>query len=253
MEATLFGRPVAILENFSMFSGRWKAHLKRYFNLFKAYIGAFLVRFVLRLILMTCRFTFVDRCGFAERSKKGNCVLLVWHNRLTLVHHFLFERGGPNLYTAVVSASRDGLLLSGMTLTNPYARVIQVAARKRHAALREMVRSLQRDEVLLVTPDGPRGPRYQVKSGSLYAAKSTGAEIIPFSYTASKFWQLRSWDKMIIPKPFSRIVVGVGEPLSVDGVDLDNESEGSRISRALCEWDETLCATLTEKKELWPQ
>lgn len=225
-----------------MLSRRWLGKLKHWKALCLAYVGSFAAKFALKLILMTCRVRFVDSCGFTERSRKGGCVLLLWHNRIALVHHYLWKQGGINLYTLVVSASRDGRLLSGMTMTNPYSRVIQVPAKRRHHALKEMVQALKRKEVLLVTPDGPRGPRYEVKPGALYAAQSADAELIPFSYSVSRFWQLKSWDRMIIPKPFSKIVVGVGQALAAP--EGEAAEAAPAYSEALRSWDRTLSEQL---------
>ena len=67
-----------------------------------------------------------------------------------------------------------------------------------------------------MTPDGPRGPRYQCKPGALTAAEMTGAKVIGISWSASRFFQLGSWDKMVIPLPFSKIIVSLSDPPEVD-------------------------------------
>lgn len=68
---------------------------------------------------------------------------------------------------------------------------------------------------LAVLPDGPRGPRYIAKPGAVHLAKATGAPIYPIAYAASRAWRLKSWDRLIVPKPFARLRIEIGAPLSV--------------------------------------
>ena len=65
------------------------------------------------------------------------------------------------------------------------------------------------------TPDGPRGPARVVKDGMIHAARSTGLPIIPLAFAAARFKRLRSWDRMIVPLPFSRALFLYGEPIAV--------------------------------------
>ena len=66
------------------------------------------------------------------------------------------------------------------------------------------------------TVDGPRGPKYEVKSGPVFLAKKTGNPILPFVIESQRYWAAKSWDQMHIPKPFSRAVTIIGEPIYVD-------------------------------------
>jgi lysophospholipid acyltransferase (LPLAT)-like uncharacterized protein len=68
---------------------------------------------------------------------------------------------------------------------------------------------------LAVVPDGPRGPRCVAKPGVAYLARTTGAEVIPIGAAASRAWQLGSWDRMIVPKPFARLLLIAGPPVAV--------------------------------------
>jgi lysophospholipid acyltransferase (LPLAT)-like uncharacterized protein len=84
--------------------------------------------------------------------------------------------------------------------------------------------AIKKDGVCPVNnPDGPRGPAREFKIGTVLLAQLTQAPIVPLAYAAEKAWHLRSWDKFVIPKPFSRIYIVVGPPLYVDKK-LDKES-----------------------------
>ncbi|MCP4202969.1 MAG: hypothetical protein GY769_13685 [bacterium] len=66
---------------------------------------------------------------------------------------------------------------------------------------------------VLSVADGSRGPIYQAQAGVIVLAQTAKAPLVPLSYVAAKCWRLKSWDRVIVPKPFSRIAVAVGEPI----------------------------------------
>jgi lysophospholipid acyltransferase (LPLAT)-like uncharacterized protein len=208
---------------------------------------------VLKLIVKTCKITVYEERPFKELSTKGNCILTLWHNRLLLVKYFLDKHRGDNHFAGMVSASRDGQMLAKMMETTGYARPIYVKQGEKHQALLEMIAALQRGEVLMITPDGPRGPRYRVKPGVLFAAAESEAEIIPFSWSANRFWQVGSWDKMIVPKPFSHVHFYVGEPFRVGAVSRDGWKEaGKMVEERLRMTDRAAASGITVDESLWP-
>lgn len=84
-------------------------------------------------------------------------------------------------------------------------------------ALKDMYNTITKDKVSPVTTsDGPTGPVHEFKQGAIMLAQLTQSPMLPIAYMASRYWELKTWDKFIIPKPFSRIVIAVGEPHSVD-------------------------------------
>src|SRR5262249_23018739 len=90
---------------------------------------------------------------------------------------------------------------------------------------------------LLVAPDGPRGPRYEAKNGVLLIAQLAGIPIVPISYAASRVFKFRAWDHFILPLPFARVAVAVGEPIVVPKVmnPADLESMQKRLGAILKE------------------
>jgi lysophospholipid acyltransferase (LPLAT)-like uncharacterized protein len=66
-----------------------------------------------------------------------------------------------------------------------------------------------------ITPDGPKGPIYQAKPGAVLLASLSGGPLYPMAYASEKSWVFKSWDRMILPKPFSKIVVAIAEPIKV--------------------------------------
>jgi lysophospholipid acyltransferase (LPLAT)-like uncharacterized protein len=89
------------------------------------------------------------------------------------------------------------------------------SSRGGHQALRSLAKQLEQGYNIGITPDGPRGPAFQVQIGIIKLAQLTGAAIVPVSYDASRKKILKSWDRFIIPKPFGHIHMAFGEPLFV--------------------------------------
>ena len=81
--------------------------------------------------------------------------------------------------------------------------------------MREMLRVLAENRSVVITPDGPKGPRYELKPGVVALARHKKLPIIPVVYSAPNRWEFKSWDRMKLPKPFSRVVVWVGDPIDV--------------------------------------
>lgn len=84
-------------------------------------------------------------------------------------------------------------------------------------ALKDMYNTIVKDKVSPVTTsDGPTGPVHEFKQGAVMLAQLTQSPMLPVAYSASRYWELKTWDKFIIPKPFSRIVIAVGKPHYID-------------------------------------
>lgn len=218
---------------------------------FGAKLLAITSKFVIRSILSTCKFEIAGFDQFNAAAKEKKCILMVWHNRLALVAEILNRYAPQNGYAAVVSNSRDAEPLA--LLASSYkGKTIRVSHDARYQALRRMMNHLkQKSDVIIITPDGPRGPRYEVKPGIAVAAKQSKAHIFPMAWSATKFWQLGTWDKMILPKPFSKITVTIGEPVQVND-ESDLPSATSFLEGILRETVNTTCVKLTKDSTLWP-
>ena len=144
----------------------------------------------------------------------------VWHNRLVLI--IKSWRHGSKV-TTLVSRHSDGAFIAGVFSRMGYEAVrgSSLAQHKKKkdrggaAAFREMIRILRDGKCMGLTPDGPKGPRYRVKSGIILLARQTGLPIIPAAYSAKWAIRIGSWDKLIFPLPFSPGVYLWGKPIHV--------------------------------------
>lgn len=139
---------------------------------------------------------------------------MLWHSKLILISEILNSNAAQFIYTAFISKSRDGDPLACLAESYPSGRAMRVPHNARHHALSQMIHSIkEKGEIIIITPDGPRGPKHIVKPGVILAARETEAYIFPFSWKAQRYWQLKTWDQMKIPKPFTKIDVSFGNPV----------------------------------------
>lgn len=177
-----------------------------------------MVKAILRVILWTNKIELVGMERFYEAVKKHPSIIMLWHNRVVLGPNFFGEyMDRTSNYTAYVSQSRDGEWLALATESYPNGYTIRVPKLDKYKSLREFIKTLEKS-IVLITPDGPLGPKYKMKSGVIVAANISKAQIFPFSWSATKCWKLKSWDQMLIPKPFGKIVIGYGEPFFVSSL-----------------------------------
>jgi lysophospholipid acyltransferase (LPLAT)-like uncharacterized protein len=163
-------------------------------------VGALLVR----IVVSTLRFRIDDRAGVLGPGDPPR-IWLFWHNRLFVIPH-LFKSSLPtHPGAALTSASKDGEIVAAFLNSFRIRAVRGSSSRRGGAALIELVRCIREGYVIGITPDGPRGPRYQLNPGAITLAQNTGARILPVHVTYSRFWQLKSWDGFQIPKPFARV------------------------------------------------
>jgi len=183
-----------------------KGNLKKKLYKIRALVVAKLSKLLMGLLIRTCRIRIEGLDSFLKVAEAEKCILMLWHNRLAVVP-FVLTRFTPQiLYAALVSGSRDGEILSAIINSCKNGRSIKVTHQARYQALREIIRYIEkREEVVIITPDGPRGPRYEMKPGAAMAALETQAYVVALDWEAERFWELKTWDRLRLPKPFTAI------------------------------------------------
>jgi lysophospholipid acyltransferase (LPLAT)-like uncharacterized protein len=152
----------------------------------------------------------------AVLQRAPSFIPVYWHqHQLFCVKYLLEQRSGGLKLGFLISPSVDGEI-GAMMVRNLGGEVIRGSSSHTGArALRDYYQALAHENVSpAITPDGPRGPPWKFKPGAVLLAQLSGRPVIPLSYAASRAWKIK-WDRFIIPKPFSRIVVAVGEPVYV--------------------------------------
>jgi lysophospholipid acyltransferase (LPLAT)-like uncharacterized protein len=156
--------------------------------------------------------------ALVERDKR--IILTFWHRRLVMMtlaypFHRLNAKGEPRGLAVLSSDSKDGERSAATWRWFGVHAVRGTAAGDGAKALVRMIRAVKEDWDFAITPDGPRGPAGQLKPGVIALARKTGAWIVPACVAYSRAWRLKTWDTMLVPKPFSRIVVRYGTPFQV--------------------------------------
>ena len=159
------------------------------------------------------RYTLLGAERRAHALERGKGVILaLWHGRMMLA---IPPYRGQDM-TILVSGSEDGNMSEALLEGYGY-RIIRGSSSKGGArALRAMLEALDAGSTVVVTPDGPRGPRHSMNPGVAWMARATGFAVLPAGFAADRAWKLASWDRYAIPKPFARVVLAYGEPVCID-------------------------------------
>ena len=174
---------------------------------------------LMRFMLLFYRIRVHDPNHYCQTAQ--GMIGLMWHNRLMFFAPIV-PKIARRRTKAVVSASRDGQYVTDLISFFGLSSLRGSSSKKGAAALRGALEAIHEGWNVAFTPDGPRGPRYEMKPGPVIVASMTGAKIIPMSVNASRYWEVGSWDKFQIPKPFSTLELVLGDAVSVPP-DLDAE------------------------------
>jgi lysophospholipid acyltransferase (LPLAT)-like uncharacterized protein len=223
--------------------GIFTAHLrKRWLELRNILLGS-LAALVIRMLYATIRW---ERRGFdPDRSPWSDptaAIFAFWHGRMLML---------PRHYTETVRRSQrpkrrgfmlisqhgDGRIIAWGIKLLGISSVSGSSTRGGRAALMRLVREAKGGADIGITPDGPKGPRYVCKSGVAVIAQQSELPVYPCTYSVERCWRVRSWDGMIVPKPFSRGVVILGEPIYIPST-LSVEEGARKIQEALNECTE---------------
>ncbi len=176
---------------------------------------------VLWLLVRTLRIEIEGLDAVRERWRRGERVVLTfWHGRqLAVAMAVPRVEARPCI---LVSRHRDGEIATRLLRYWGVATVRGSTSSGAVAGLRGVIKAFRDGYDIAFAPDGPRGPSGDVKLGVLHVAKTSGAELVPVGAAGDRVWRLRSWDRMIIPKPFSRLLLLAGAPIST-APDVDAE------------------------------
>lgn len=158
------------------------------------------------------------------RTRLGKGVLTLWHSHLFyLAYHF---RGMRDLHV-LVSPSKDGDLIANVARMFGYKVVRGSSFKKTIPGTRECIGLLKKNVKVGLIADGSRGPYHLAQPGSLQLSRITGAPIYTLTWHARPSYVFSSWDRFILPLPFSRVTLNFGPPMTVSP-DADKETIGKK-------------------------
>jgi len=200
----------------------------------KLFLAGVIAAGVISILFRLIRWTHIVPAGVYDRSE--SVIIAFWHNRIVMMPKlYMYHRGGrPSPAYMLISQHGDGRIIAWAIRVLGIRSVAGSSSRGGLKALLELMRHGRAGSDMGFTPDGPRGPRCEAKEGIVVAATKTGCVVVPCAYSTNRSWTLRSWDGMVIPKPFSRGVFLAGEGVSVAAGE-DPEQARLKIQNALNE------------------
>ncbi len=180
----------------------------------------------------TFRLSYQDRERVDDLVLGGERVIFCFYHRRLFNMYLCYpypQRRGEGLRQGLCilsSDSKDGERSAATWRWFGVHAVRGTAGERGAQALVRMIHIVKQGWDLAITVDGPRGPRQKAKGGVISVSRRTGAWLVPVSMGFSASWILRSWDAMVIPKPFSRAVVRYGKPFRVEA---GADEEGARL------------------------
>ncbi len=177
------------------------------------WLGPILAYWTIKVLGWTMKFEVVDPEIQRSVLEKGvPAIGAFWHGRLLMMPR-AYE--GKKL-SFLVSSHRDGQVVGKALKRFGFHAILGSTNRKGFTAFKQMLKANKEGSDIAVTPDGPKGPRYQVQIGVIELAKLTGRPVVPVTFGASRRKIFNTWDHFLLPYPFSKGVFIWGDPISVD-------------------------------------
>lgn len=182
--------------------------MKKFLN---NYLIPYLLFVIFRIWCFTLRVHHKNPEGEAYiRRLSGRFIITLWHGRIFYIFYHI--RKIPDLYL-LISPSQDGDILARLAQLMGYAVIRGSSFKKAVPSARSLIKVLRREGRIAIIADGSRGPRCKVQPGILQIAGMTETPVVPLTFSAKHKLVLNSWDRFILPLPFTRCTVNVGNPM----------------------------------------
>jgi len=179
------------------------------------------ISFFYRLVLFysrTLRLKIENDKEWMDYRRKGGVVLLcTWHQQFfsAILPFKNYKTFNPSI---MISQSKDGEIVAKIALRSGWNPVRGSSSKAGTEALKKIITNLKEKKLAAHIVDGPKGPPGIVKPGVIRLAHAANAVIVPFSVSAEKAWYFNSWDKFLLPKPFSKVFLRFGKMIKFDRV-----------------------------------
>ncbi|MCX8084212.1 MAG: lysophospholipid acyltransferase family protein [Calditerrivibrio sp.] len=168
---------------------------------------------IIKLLIKTVRFEIHGLDTYKDLKARGERVIFaIWHGQLAL----FYPMSKYSKACGIVSRSRDGEIAANIIKYFGFDSVRGSSSRAGAMAILEAEKYLKEDFDIIITIDGPKGPKFDVKKGVIYIAKRFDCVIIPVVASVDRFLRFSSWDNFLFPKPFAKIDLFLGDPYITD-------------------------------------
>jgi lysophospholipid acyltransferase (LPLAT)-like uncharacterized protein len=199
-------------------------------KILKSTFVSYILYALINIYLFTIRIKFEDDDELINHLNEGGSAILgISHQHAVACIKAIKKYLRYNV-AGIVSKSSDGDLMTTIGELNGYIAIRGSSSRGGKEAMELMVKHLKnKNNIGAIAPDGPKGPLGIVKPGTIRIAQLSGAVIFPGSAIAESAWQLGSWDKSQIPKPFSKVTIKFGKKILADSIEDSDDFENKRI------------------------
>jgi len=191
---------------------------KKLFRAFALVVIPFIGSTLIRLLYITNKKRFHAPKTIGDEP----IIMACWHGELLMIPYaYTIFRKTPHV-KLLISEHFDGNLIAKTLSFFKFETIRGSSTRGGAKALIESIKELKNGYDLGITPDGPKGPRHEVSNGIVVMAQKSKAKIVLVEIKPSSYWQFKSWDKFIVPKPFGTIDYYISDLIDVDGMELED-------------------------------
>jgi len=185
---------------------------------FVVFLVTYIIKSYIWLLSKTCNIQ-IDKNskGYKHIIDRNQAIICFWHGRILMFPRFLSNIEWD--YTAVISAHGDGEFVSSLVESYGYETIRGSSRRDSVTAMRGIIKALSSKTTLCITPDGPKGPRFKVKGSISNLAVKYNIPLVPMSFSTNRGKVFSTWDRFLLPYPFSKIKIDIGEPINLDKPD----------------------------------
>ncbi len=176
-------------------------------------IGALLIRFIY--------FTNTKRFHLPQTIPNEPVIFAFWHGDLLMQPYLYYQFRQTPKANVLISDHFDGQIIARIMRYFKLGTIHGSTTRGGAKVLIQGLKSLSEGYDIGITPDGPKGPRHEMSDGAVIMAQKRHAKVIVYSCVPSRYWQLPSWDRFTVPKPFGTLDFYASEPIDVNGLEMD--------------------------------
>ncbi|HHS93088.1 MAG TPA: DUF374 domain-containing protein [Campylobacterales bacterium] len=155
----------------------------------------------MRLLWFSYRKTY----HFIDKPIEGQCIAVTWHSELLITPQVYRHLRKKQATSAIISQHYDGEIIAKTLGFLQVSALRGSSKRGAKAVLIAAINAIKENFSVMITPDGPKGPRYSMSDGAVALAIRSNLPLMVVNYKAKSYWQLKSWDKFVIPKPFTQL------------------------------------------------
>jgi len=198
----------------------------------------------IRVMGWTLRYKIKGLEQLQEKYKGQAVIYSLWHNRIFAMPYQSPKLARDREMVVLTSASKDGAILENAVGVFGVGSVRGSSSRRGAAALVAMRKKLTAGVTVCITPDGPRGPRQEVKPGVVKLAQASGAPILVINVEYSRCWTFKTWDQFRLPWPFSKVYVKIE-----DGIDIPRDLDQSAFDQHVSDLNQLMNQSAEQTKK----